>query len=74
MGKARASIEVPGLASAAEELWYDPQRWASWVDGFGHVARLSDEWPAAGTLTWDSVPGGRGRVLETVVSYEPRAR
>jgi hypothetical protein len=76
MGVAKASVKVPGLASAAEALWYDPVRWAAWVDGFGHVAELSKEWPAAGRLVWDSPPGGpdrgRGRVLEIVQSYEPR--
>jgi hypothetical protein len=72
MGRASASIEVPGLASEAEALWYDPIRWAAWVDGFGHVAELSDDWPAAGRLVWDSTPEGRGRVLETVTAYEAR--
>jgi hypothetical protein len=64
---------VPGLASEAEELWYDPVRWASWIDGFGHVVELSDGWPAEGRVQWNSTPGGRGRVLETVSAYEPRA-
>ena len=72
MGRATASIEVPGLASDAEALWYDPVRWPAWVDGFGHVIDLSPEWPGAGSLKWTSKPGGRGLVLETVVSYEPR--
>jgi Polyketide cyclase / dehydrase and lipid transport len=72
MARASASIEVPGLASAAEALWYDPVRWAAWIDGFGHVVELSGDWPAAGTLRWDSTPEGRGRVLETVTAYEPR--
>lgn len=73
MSRATASIEVPGLASEAEALWYDPVRWAAWIDGFGHVVELSDGWPAEGTLKWDSTPGGRGRVLETVTAYEPRS-
>jgi hypothetical protein len=73
MGRAAASIEVPGLASDAEALWYDPVRWASWIDGFGHVVDLPDGWPAEGTLQWNSTPEGRGRVLETVTAYEPRA-
>jgi uncharacterized membrane protein len=72
MGLVRASLKVPGLASEAEALWYDPVRWAAWVDGFGHVAELSKEWPAEGRLVWDSLPGGRGRVMEIVRSYEPR--
>jgi hypothetical protein len=73
VSRATASIEVPGLASEAEALWYDPVRWAAWIDGFGHVVELSDGWPAEGTLKWDSTPGGRGRVLETVTAYEPRS-
>jgi hypothetical protein len=72
MGRASASIEVPGRASEAEALWYDPVRWAAWIDGFGHVAELPDGWPAEGTVMWDSTPAGRGRVLEQVTAYEPR--
>ena len=72
MGRATASIRVPGRASDAESLWYDPLRWPAWVDGFAHASRISEEWPAAGTLLWVSRPGGRGRVLEEVVAYEAR--
>jgi len=65
---------VPGRVVDAEELWYDPNRWAAWVDGFGHVAKLEGEWPQVGArLLWDSRPQGRGRVAEQVVAYEPRA-
>ena len=65
---------VPGRVVDAEELWYDPHRWAAWIDGFGHVAKLDGEWPQVGArLLWDSRPQGRGRVLELVVAYEPRA-
>jgi hypothetical protein len=70
---AKASISVPGRAAEAEALWYDPHRWQSWVDGFGHVVELDDRWPARGAeLVWQSPPGGRGRVVERVVSYEMR--
>jgi hypothetical protein len=65
---------VPGRVVEAEELWYDPHRWAAWIDGFGHVAKLEGEWPQVGArLLWDSRPQGRGRVLERVVAYEPRS-
>ena len=47
MSKVRAVQSVPGLASEAEELWYDPLRWPAWVDGFGHVVKLEGEWPAS---------------------------
>ena len=74
MPSARAAVTVPGRASEAEALWYDQQRWAVWVDGFGHVARLDDSWPHAGAvLDWDSKPGGRGRVREKVLAYEARS-
>ena len=72
MGRASASLRVPGLASDAEALWYDPVRWPAWIDGFGHVVDLPDTWPASGRLAWNGVAQGRGRVLETVIAYEPR--
>ena len=73
MGKVRAAQAVPGLAFDAEQLWYDPQRWPAWVDGFGHVVKLEGEWPAVGARSvWESKPGGRGRVVERVTAYEAR--
>ena len=74
MAQARAKIEVPAQVSAAEALWYDLDRWPSFVDGFHHVAKLEGEWPKAGArLLWDSTPAGRGRVVERVAAYEVRA-
>ena len=74
MPRVRAGVAVPGLAFEAEALWYDPQRWPAWVDGFGHVAKLEGEWPAQGArAVWDSRPGGRGRVVERVTAYEARS-
>ncbi len=73
MGRAKASISVPGRTAEAEALWYDQHRWQAWIDGFGHVVSLDDGWPARGAeLVWQSPPGGRGRVRERVVSYEMR--
>jgi hypothetical protein len=73
MGRASATISVPGRTADAEALWYDPHRWASWVDGFGHVIALEGDWPQVGArLVWASPPAGRGRVMETVVAYEAR--
>lgn len=69
-----ASTVVPGRVFEAEELWYDSHRWAAWIDGFGHVAKLEGEWPQVGArLLWDSRPKGRGRVAERVAAYEPRS-
>jgi hypothetical protein len=73
MRPVQASIVVRGRAFEAETRWYDKTRWASWIDGFGHVLSLDPEWPAAGaTLRWNSRPGGAGLTLEKVVRYEPR--
>jgi hypothetical protein len=74
VGRVRAIQKVPGLTSEAEALWYDPQRWPAWVDGFGHAVKLEGDWPAVGARSvWDSKPGGRGRVVERVTAYEARA-
>ena len=73
MGRASASITVPGRAAEAEALWYDRTRWPAWVDGFGHVVKLDEGWPEPDArLLWDSKPGGRGRVVERVRAYEAR--
>jgi hypothetical protein len=73
MGRVRASIDVPALASEAEALWYDTARWPTFIDGLRHIARLEGDWPAAGArVLWDSEPGGRGRVQERVIAYAAR--
>ena len=49
-------------------------RWATFVDGFGHVDRLDDTWPEPpAKLVWKSVPGGRGTVTEKVTRALPGA-
>jgi hypothetical protein len=32
----------------AFELWTDLSRWPTFIDGFGHVERVDEDWPAAG--------------------------
>lgn len=74
MGRAAAGIDLPVQVSVAEGLWYDTDRWPVVVDGFKNVAKLEGDWPRTGArLVWDSVPAGRGRVVERVVHYEVRA-
>ncbi len=70
--RARASLVVDGRISEVEALWYDTARRPTIVDGFHHVVSADPAWPAEGTLVWDSVPNGRGRVVETVLRYEAR--
>jgi uncharacterized membrane protein len=69
-----ARIDLPARAGEAEQLWYDHSRWPTFVDGLKHVHRVEGDWPATGArVVWDSFPGGRGRVVERVIAYEPRA-
>lgn len=63
---------MAGRISEAEALWYDTTRWATFVEGFHHVVGDREDWPASGTLVWDSSPDGRGRVMEKIEHYEPR--
>jgi hypothetical protein len=68
---ARAGAAVPLSPAAALELWRDVERWPSFVEGFARRLELSPDWPAAGArVVWESSPGGRGRVTETVVEHE----
>jgi hypothetical protein len=70
MASTEVTIDLDGTVEAAEQLWYDPARWAAFMDGFAHVVRLDESWPAEGArLVWDSRPGGRGRVAELVIEY-----
>jgi hypothetical protein len=69
----RTSRDYPGRIAEAEELWYDLDRWAAFIDGFHHIDKREGDWPHADAVViWQSFPGGRGRVLERVTSYTPR--
>ena len=70
-----ASIVVPAPPVEAEQLWHDRSRWASWIDDFGHVAKLEGDWPQAGARRMWVSRGGWGRgsgglVSETVAHFE----
>src|SRR4029450_9053272 len=65
MPRVSASTVVPGREVEAEELWYDPHRWAAWIDGFGHVAKLEGDWPHPGArLLGGSGAQGRAAAVE----------
>lgn len=73
MARARVALDLPGTVAAVEAVWYDLDRWRSFVDGFAHVVEREGEWPAPGAqVVWDSLPDGRGRVGERSVRYSPR--
>lgn len=74
MPRVAASALIPGTVAEAEALWYDQSRWPSFVDGFHHVVRHTEDWPQKGSkLLWESTPHGRGKVVERVLAYEPLA-
>jgi hypothetical protein len=74
VGRTSARIDVPGLVSDAEALWYDHRRWPTFIDGFKHMDKVEGNWPRLGArLVWTSHPGGRGRVVEQVTDYEARS-
>ncbi len=64
---------LPGAsADEAARLWFDLQRWPSFVDGFGAMALWHGEWPQPDArIVWDSLRNGRGRCVEQVLEYEP---
>ena len=67
-----AAQTFPGSVHEGETLWYDTARWPHWIDGVEAVTAVEGDWPRIGaTVTWQSVPAGRGRVVERVVGYEP---
>jgi uncharacterized membrane protein len=75
VGVAREAVTVPLPPEQAFDLWTDLTRWATFVDGFGHVERVDGGWPAEGTkIVWRSSPAGRGVVTERVVASEPAER
>ena len=75
MGIARDAITIELAAARAFDLWTDLTRWATFIDGFAHVDRVDDSWPAEGAkLVWRSGPAGRGVVTERVVVAEPGER
>jgi hypothetical protein len=63
---------LPGRVYEIEQRWYDTTRWTAWVEGLRRVVEVAGDWPSVGSsVTWDSGPAGRGRVVERVVAHEP---
>jgi hypothetical protein len=74
MGNVRVSTMVQAPPATAERLWFDTSRWPSFIEGFRTIVEVSDTWPDTHSrVVWDSSPQGRGRVMETVIGYQPGA-
>ena len=72
MAEVGAEIEIAAPLADVWGVYFDPESWRSWVDGFARVT-ASDGYPErGGTLSWESTPAGRGRVSERVLEHEPR--
>jgi Polyketide cyclase / dehydrase and lipid transport len=71
MAAVAATLALPASVHDAETVWYDVTGWPAWIDGLDSVVAVQGAWPAVGaSVTWQSVPAGRGRVTERVVGYE----
>jgi len=69
----RAVTALP--QAAAFDLWLDPARWPTFVDGWGRIQRRHERWPEPGaTVVWQSRPGGRGTVTLKVLELEPPSK
>jgi hypothetical protein len=63
---------VPLQPADALALWTNVERWPTFIEGFARMIECSPGWPAEGErLSWESSPGGRGRVTEKVVERSP---
>ncbi len=72
MSEVSESVEVAASLAETWELYFDPQRWPAWVDGFGAVV-ANNGYPLEGAdLRWRSTAAGRGDVSERVLQHEPR--
>jgi uncharacterized membrane protein len=74
MSRVSESALVDGSLKEVWDVYFDPDRWAAWVDGFASVERSEGYPDAGGTLVWRSNPAGRGTVTERVIEHAPRTR
>jgi len=72
MARVEAGVEVTASLADVWDLYFDADRWASWIDGFAAVVSATGYPQAGGELVWRSTPAGRGRVVERVVEHQPR--
>ena len=72
MADVAESVVVDASLAEAWELYFDPDMWPAWVDGFARVRSASGYPERGGELRWESTPAGRGLVTEHVLEHEPR--
>jgi hypothetical protein len=75
MGVARERAVTVLAPHQALDLWLDTSRWPTFVDGFGAIDHMREQWPEPGArVVWRSNPGGRGTVTEKVAELAPSGR
>ncbi|HET6831588.1 MAG TPA: SRPBCC family protein [Solirubrobacterales bacterium] len=72
MATVEAAVEIAVPPADVWDLYFDGDRWASWVDGFEAVIAAEGYPGTGGSLTWRSNAAGRGEVRERVTAHEPR--
>jgi hypothetical protein len=66
------SVDSTATPAEAEQFWCEPERWSTFVEGFGGLVSSEGCWPQPGSIVvWDSTPYGRGRVRERVIEHQP---
>lgn len=74
MARVEATVEIAAPLAEVWDLYFDRDRWASWVDGYSSLVTVSGDYPeVGGELRWRSTPAGRGEVSERVLAHEPRS-
>lgn len=73
MAEVSAEVEIAAPLADVWALYFDADRWPSWVDGFARVTAAEGYPEAGGTLRWESTGAGRGPVSERVLAHEPRS-
>jgi hypothetical protein len=74
MGVAVESVRIAATLKEVWDLYFEPSRWPSWVDGFSELESESGYPEVGGMLRWRSNRAGRGEVTERVLAHEPRKR
>jgi uncharacterized protein YndB with AHSA1/START domain len=73
VSRVEAAVEIEAPLAEVWDLYFDPDRWAAWVDGFSSVVSELGYPEHGGVLNWRSTPAGRGEVHERVVAHDPRS-
>lgn len=67
-----AETAIPASLADTWDVYFDPQGWPEWVDGFVGVTASEGYPEESGTLVWRTGAAGRGEVTEVVKAHEPR--